>query len=110
MLLNNKVTVVVPSTIGLDAAPADIIIETVEGALAALARVAGGSTAVDAMGAWIDDRGHLVRERVCNVYAYCTDSQRPWVVKAARRVAADIKQVMTQEAVAIIINGTMEFI
>lgn len=110
MLLNNRVTVVVPSTIGSDAAPQELIDYHIKNALDALARVAGGSTAVNAQGAWLDARGHLVRERVCNVYAYCTDSQRPWVVKAAKRVAADIKETMNQESVAIVINGTMEFI
>ena len=110
MLLTNKVTVVVPSTIGSDAAPADIVTGAVEYALANLARVAGGSTAVNATGAWIDSKGHIVREQVCNVYAYCTDAQLEWVVMAAKRVATETKEYMNQESVAIITNGTMEFI
>lgn len=110
MLLNRTVEIIVPSTVGTDAAPQELIDYHIENALDALARVAGGSTAVAGEGAWLDDRGHLVRERVCKVYAHCSEAQLVWAVEAAKRVAADIKQAMCQASVAIVVNGTMYFV
>lgn len=110
MLLDHKVTVIVPSTIGTDAAPQELIDYHIENALDTLARVAGGSTAEAAEGAWLDDRGHLVRERVCKVYAYCTRAQLPWLIEAAERIARDIRRSMSQASVALVVDDTMSFI
>ena len=110
MLLNHQVTVIVPSTIGAYAAPQELIDRKIENTLDALARVAGGSTAVNASGAWLDAQGKLVRERVCNVYAYCTEAQFGWLTETAMRVATEIKESMAQECVSVVIDNVMHFV
>ena len=110
MLLNHKVTVIVPSTVGTDAAPQELIDYHIKNALDTLARVAGGSTAVNAQGAWLDAQGKLVREPVCNVYAYCTEAQFGWLTEAAMRVATEIKETMAQECVGVVIDNVMHFV
>ena len=109
-MLKRKVEIIVPTTIRNISAPADLINQQVEHALRSFAAVAGGATAVEGEGAWLDTKGNLVRESVYNVYAYCTQTQFAWLTKAAYRVAEDIKRAMKQDSVAVVIDGVMKFI
>jgi hypothetical protein len=39
-----------------------------------IAQVAGGLTATEGTGMWLDDAGKLVRDKVINVQTYCDDA------------------------------------
>lgn len=108
-MLNKKVEVTVPTTIRDIPAPADLINLQIENTLSAPAAAAGGATAVEGEGAWLDAQGKLVRERVYNVYAYCTDADLGLLTETAMRVAMGIKEAMDQECVAVVIDNVMHF-
>ncbi len=77
--------------------------------LHALSQVAGGATATDGTGAWINDDGHLEVEPVTLVRALCTEDELPDVWRAAE-IVADLLLNVGEQAVAIETNHSLHLL
>lgn len=69
-----------------------------------VSREAGGSTATQGYGRWVDEDGELVREPVVTLLFFCDDTleNRLWIETLARRY----KREAEQEAVLYVLDGT----
>lgn len=103
MKLENKVSITVPSTIGLNE-PIDNTKYVMEVAKK-LALIFGGFKIVDNItGGYVSDSGELIVEPNKDVIAYCeslTDEQVEQVIK----IALELKEQMKQETILYEING-----
>lgn len=106
--LSSKVSILVPATINID----EEIDNTpfVEKTAALLAECFGGSTSSQALGYWKTAAGELVKEKTTIVYAYCKESDLQNNIEKIIDHAEQLKKDMSQEAIALEINGEMYFI
>lgn len=72
----------------------------------ALARLNGGATSYPGTGSWIDDAGQLVREPVTIVESFADAIDRD----AIGEIAATIKDLLQQDAVAYVAGDTLTLI
>ena len=106
--LSCQVKVYVPSTIGVKQAFDSI--EWVDKALALLSKEFGGATASSAMGAWVSNQGELVKENVSVVFAYARQEQLEQSIDRVYDFCLEMKTALTQEAIALEVNGDMYLI
>ncbi len=71
--------------------------------------VTGGSTTTQALGAWTDDNGKLVLEKIALIKSFVPDSDLPTLVAAAHSFAYRLLDA-GEQSVAIEINGELTFI
>jgi hypothetical protein len=107
-MLNQKVTLYVPSTVG---SVRDYYIqeEWVEKSLARFSEWFGGATAQDAQGAWISDTKGLVREKIVLVYSFCDAETLNKMEVFVRVFAQEIATAMQQECVSLELTGCLHF-
>jgi hypothetical protein len=67
----------------------------------------GGSTSYKALGAWLSTAEGLVTENVTVVEAFATDAAFESGLTKVIRLAAKMKKSMSQEAIAIQVNGEL---
>jgi hypothetical protein len=75
-----------------------------------LASCFGGATSSPAIGYWLSASHGLVRENTTIVFAYAEQSALEKHVDSLVQYCENLKQEMTQESIALEINGEMYFI
>jgi hypothetical protein len=106
--LSCQVKVYVPSTIGVKEAFDSI--EWIDKTLAFLSKEFGGATATSALGAWVSNQGDLVKENVTMVFAYARQKQLEQSIDMIYEFCIAMKKALTQEAIALEVNGEMYLI
>lgn len=106
-MLTKRLAIYIPSKIGQEDIPAQEREFWLKNTLTELSRRYGGATAIDGYGCWLSTSGELVMERVTIAYTFADqDADAASVYELARRLATALKQ----EAVAIEIDGAMDFV
>lgn len=106
--LNNKVEIIVPTTIGAESITDNSAY--VKHVMEILALTFGGSSAYEQKGAWIsDESGDMIEERSTVVYAYASDLNDD-NMNTVYELAEEICRMMSQECVAVTVNSTMYFV
>lgn len=108
-VLNHYVSIYVPSTVDGDKpAPQELIDTTLNHVELTLSTLFGGETESDGNGGWPDTRdGHLVKEQVKIVKAFCTEDDLLAKFDAVVAEVDYVKTAMTQQAVSLEIDGEL---
>ena len=106
--LSGKVTVYSPST-------KDINVQIdntayVEKAAELLSNCFGGATSTPALGYWMSPTVGLVKEKSTMVFAYCSDTDLQKNIDRVIEFCESLKTDLSQDAIALEINGEMYFI
>lgn len=106
--LSSKVTVIVPSTVNIneeiDNAP------YVDRVATLMSECFGGATASQTLGYWKSPTAGLVKEKSTTVFAYCSEADLQANIDRVIDLCEILKTEMTQDAMALEINGEMYFI
>lgn len=109
-MLTHKIAIYVPSTVnGNQPASQTIIDHWVRKAKTLLSELFGGFTMIPAKGGYYSTTLGLVEEDVTIVQAYADSASLEHLDKV-ERFAGELAEGMTQEAVSLEIDGTMQFI
>lgn len=106
--LSSKVTVYVPSTKNIN-----IEVDTsewVEAVATLLSNCFGGATSTEALGYWTSPQAGLVKEKSTMVFAYCSDNDLQEHIEDVIELCEAMKKELSQDAIALEINGDMYFI
>ena len=106
--LSSKITVYVPSTININETIDNS--EYVNRAATLLSECFGGATSTDALGYWTSPAAGLVKEKSKIVFAYCNEKDLENNLEKVIDFCADLKKELSQDAIALEINGEMYFI
>lgn len=106
--LSSKVTVYVPATTGINK-PIDNT-QYVNETASLLSECFGGATATSAVGMWVSPTIGLVKESTTMVFAYCSDEDLQKSINLILDQCEKLKNELTQDAIALEINGEMYFI
>lgn len=106
--LSSKITVYVPSTCDIDK-PVNTQ-EWVEAAATLLSNCFGGATSCAALGYWTSPTAGLVKEHTTQVFAYCSDADLQAKIETVLDFCEAMKKDLTQDAIALEVNGEMYFI
>ena len=106
--LSSKITVYVPSTININETIDNS--EYVNKAATLLSECFGGATSTDALGYWTSPTAGLIKEKSTIVFAYCNEKDLENNIEKVIEFCADLKKELTQDAIALEINGEMYFI
>ena len=106
--LSSKVTVIVPATININ----EEIDNTpyVDRVASLLSDCFGGATATTTLGYWKSPTMGLVKEKSTTVFAYCSESDLQNNIDKVIDLCEELKTEMSQDAIALEINGEMYFI
>lgn len=104
--LSHNVSIIVPSTNDVDKAAIDrdLILDEV---IAEMSTMFGGATATDGTGGWMSPTAGLVTEKVTVVESSCSEEQLNGLVKHVIGLAMSLRDRMTQDAVAVKIDGKL---
>ena len=106
--LSSKITVYVPATLGVNKAINNS--QYVDKTAKMLSECFGGSTSSKALGYWMSSELGLIKEKTSLVFAYCDTSALEENINKVIDFIEALKVEMTQEAIALEINGEMYFI
>lgn len=106
--LKHKLSIIIPGTVDINQA-ADTSAWTDHAALL-LSSTAGGATSTPAVGYWRSPSLGLVRENNTIVFAYVAESILESVLEQLVTFAAEMRDALNQEAVALELDGSMYFI
>lgn len=106
--LSSKVTIYVPSTKNINQ-EADTT-EWVNACATLLSECFGGSTSSEALGYWTSPTEGLVKEKTILVFAYCSDKDLQEKIDLVIELCERMKTELSQDAIAMEINGEMYFI
>lgn len=106
--LSSKVTVYVPSTKNINVS-CDTS-EWVDACATLLSNCFGGATSTEALGYWTSPTMGLVKEKSIMVFAYCSDADLQDKIETVIDFCEHMKKELSQDAIAIEINGDMYFI
>lgn len=106
--LSSRLSIYVPQTVNVN----EYIDNTkyVNDTLTILSKYFGGATASQAKGSWLTSNGELVIESTTIVFAYCNTRQLEESFDKIHDYIQRLKKEMSQEAIAIELNGEMYFI
>lgn len=106
--LSSKVTVIVPATKNIN----EEIDNTpyVDRVASLLSDLFGGATATATLGYWKSPTMGLVKEKSTTVFAYCNQSDLESGIDKVVDLCQQLKEELTQDAIALEINGEMYFI
>jgi hypothetical protein len=108
--LNHRVAVVIPSTINVNEnAGRETVAEWVKAAKVKLADLFGGFTAYSAVGGWMSPVHGLVEEPVTVVSSF-TDKAGLERLPEVKALAAEMAGVLAQEAVAVEVDNSLQFV
>jgi len=107
--VRHRVSITVPSKSQGKPLPAELRAEYREKAVMLLATVFGGFTALEGEGGYIGEGFKLEREAFTVVYANYDEAKQAGVAKV-RALAAEMAGALSQECVAVEVDGTMELI
>jgi len=108
--MRHKVSLTVPSTFGVNKPAPELYAEYCDKACRLLAILFGGFTALEGKGGWMSEDFGLVVETVCVVSAACDESKLSAGLPKVRALAAEIAERMTQECVALEVDGVLELV
>lgn len=106
--LSSKVTVYIPSTCNINE-EIDTS-EWVESAATLLSNCFGGATSTDALGYWVSPTEGLVKEKSIMVFAYASEDDLKNKLDAVVDFCELMKKELSQDAIAMELNGEMYFI
>lgn len=106
--LSSKVTIYVPSTVNINETVDNK--KQVEEVATLLSNLFGGATSCETFGYWTSPSAGLVKERTTMVYAYCSDEDLQNHAEKVIDFCENLKKEMSQDAIALEINGEMYFI
>lgn len=106
--LSSSIKVYVPSTVNVNERIYSQ--EWIDKTLKFLSQCFGGSTASNALGAWVSSNGELVKEDVTMVFAYTNQSDLESNIDKVYGFCLDMKKDLTQEAIALEVNGELYLI
>lgn len=106
--LSSRLTIYVPSTTDINK-PIDNK-KHVDEAASLLSEFFGGATSTEASGYWLSPTAGLVRERSTMVFAYCHEADLEAHIDEVIDYCDTLKQALTQDAIALEVNGKMYFI
>lgn len=103
--LSSVVKIYIPSTINVSQEIDNI--EWVQRALCLLSTEFGGATSSDALGAWVDNRGQIVKEKVTIVLSFCHKNSLEQSIDKIYDFCLEMKEALSQEAVSLEVNGEL---
>ena len=106
--LSSKITLYIPSTKEVNREIDNT--EHVEQAAKLFSWLFGGSTSTPGLGYWISNKKGLVKEKVDLVFAYASEKDLREKIDQVIDYAERLKKELSQESIALEINGEMYFI
>ena len=106
--LSSKVTVYVPATININEEIDNS--KYVDKAATLLSDCFGGATSTDALGYWTSPTVGLVKEKTTMVFAYAGEDDLKKNLDKVIDFCENLKSEMSQDAVALELNGELFFI
>ena len=106
--LSSRITLYVPATMEVNKEINNT--EFVDRAASLFSSCFGGSTSTPALGYWLSNTQGLIKERTTIVFAYCNNNQLEQNIDQVVEFCEALKKEMSQEAIALEINGEMYFI
>jgi hypothetical protein len=106
--LSSRITIYVPATMNTSEQTDNS--RQVDKTASFLASCFGGATSSPAIGYWLSASHGLVRENTTIVFAYAEQSALEKNIDSLVQYCENLKQEMTQENIALEINGEMYFI
>ena len=106
--LSSKVTVYIPSTMDVNKTIDNS--QYVNQAASLLSKCFGGATSTPALGYWMSNTVGLVKEKTTMVFAYASESDLQTKIDQVIDYCEKMKKELTQDAIALEINGEMYFI
>jgi len=106
--LSSRITLYVPATINTNKEIDNT--KYVDQAASLFSSCFGGSTSTPALGYWLSNTQGLVKEKTTIVFAYCNNNQLEQNIDQVVEFCEGLKTEMSQEAIALEINGEMYFI
>lgn len=106
--LGTKITIYVPATVNVNETIDNMpfVNRTAE----LLSNLFGGATSTKVLGYWVSDKNGLVTENTTMVFAYTDSATLEKEIQNVLNWAMILKKEMSQEAIALEINGEMYFI
>lgn len=106
--LSCQVKIFVPSTV-------DVIVdfdssEWIDKALCLLSEEFGGATASNALGVWQTMQGNLIKEKVTIVFSFARQEQLNDSIEKIHNFCLEMKKSLSQESVALEVNGELYLI
>ncbi len=107
-VLAHKLEIYIPSTVeaNREFKHDDVVKKTLQ----LFAQEFGGSSSLEIQGCWISRDGKALFEKGTVCFVYCSGGKLDNGKKLLRELAAKMRTALHQEVVAIVIDGTMEFI
>lgn len=106
--LKSKITVYIPATVNINETIDNT--EFVNKAATLLSECFGGATSTEALGYWVSDTAGLVKENTTMVFAYAGEDDLKKNLDKVIDFCENLKIEMSQDAVALELNGEMFFI
>ena len=106
--LSSKVTIYVPSTVDINKEIDNT--KYVDRIASKLSNYFGGATSSKALGYWTSPTQGLVKEKSTVVYAYCNELDLENHIEDVIEDCTELKNELSQDAIALEINGEMYFI
>lgn len=106
--LSSRITLYIPATIEVNKEIDNT--KYVDQAASLFSQCFGGSTSTPALGYWLSNTQGLVKEKTTIVFAYCNNNQLEQNIDQIVEFCEGLKKEMSQEAIALEINGEMYFI
>ena len=106
--LSSKITVYVPSTVDINTEIDNSVYVNRTATL--LSDCFGGATSTNALGYWTSPSAGLVKEKSTLVFAYCSENDLENNLEKVIDFCNKLKSELSQDAIALEINGEMYFI
>ena len=106
--LASKVIIYVPATVHADKPVSNE--KEVKATAELLAKLFGGATSSSAIGYWMSQTAGLIREKTTIVFAYCQQADLEAHIEEVVAYCETLKTAMSQESIALEVNGTMYFV
>lgn len=106
--LSSKITVYVPSTKDINVQIDNT--KYVNEVATMLSNFFCGATSCETLGYWTSPTMGLVKERTTQVFAYCSDKDLQEHIEQVVDYCEQLKKELTQDSIALEINGEMYFI
>ncbi len=108
--MNHKISVIIPSTVNAnEAASSETVNKWVRSAKTQFAELFGGFTSQNAVGGWLSPKHGLIEENVTVVSSF-TDDHGLNHLGEVKAFAAKMGRALSQEAVALEVDHSLQFI
>lgn len=109
-MLTNRIAIYIPSTTAVNVKNEELSKFFENKALDVLATNFGGATVKYSVGAWKSEELGIVKEDIAIVEAYYASDTSSNRIAEVYKLAKEVKEAMSQEAVSIEHNGQLQFI